>query len=66
VNLLPLRSRRGSFLRPTPNGNNSWRDMGVTVQVCNAVGVMPPFGETMTPAQIEDVARYVYEATRRD
>ncbi len=49
-----------------PNGNDSWRDMGVTVQVCNGVGAMPPFGETMTPAQIEDVARYVYEATRRD
>jgi mono/diheme cytochrome c family protein len=30
------------------------------------VGVMPPFGQTLTPTQIEDVARYVYEATRRD
>jgi len=27
---------------------------------------MLPFGETMTPEQIDDVARYVYEATRRD
>jgi mono/diheme cytochrome c family protein len=29
-------------------------------------GAMLPFGETMTPEQIDDVARYVYEATRRD
>ena len=38
----------------------------VKAAVTNGVGAMPPFGETMTPAQIEDVARYVYEATRRD
>ena len=38
----------------------------VKAAVTNGVGAMPPFGETMNPAQIEDVARYVYEATRRD
>ena len=38
----------------------------VKAAVTNGVGAMPPFSETMTPAQIEDVARYVYEATRRD
>jgi mono/diheme cytochrome c family protein len=38
----------------------------VKAAVTNGVGVMPPFGQTLTPDQIEDVARYVYEATRRD
>jgi mono/diheme cytochrome c family protein len=38
----------------------------VKAAVTNGVGAMPPFGETMTPEQIDDVARYVYEATRRD
>jgi sulfite dehydrogenase len=38
----------------------------VRAAVTNGVGVMPPFGQTLTPAQIDDVARYVYEATRRD
>lgn len=38
----------------------------IKAAVTNGVGVMPPFGQTMTREQIEDVARYVYEATRRD
>ena len=38
----------------------------VKAAVTNGVGVMPPFGQTLTTDQIEDVARYVYEATRRD
>jgi len=38
----------------------------VKAAVTNGVGAMPPFGETLTPEQIDDVARYVYEATRRD
>ena len=38
----------------------------VKAAVTNGVGAMPPFGQTLTPAQIEDVARYVYEATRWD
>ncbi len=37
----------------------------VKAAVTNGVGAMPPFGETMTADQIEDVARYVSEATRR-
>jgi len=38
----------------------------VRAAVTNGVGAMPPFGQTLTPEQIDDVARYVYEATRRD
>jgi len=38
----------------------------VRAAVTNGVGAMPPFGETLTPEQIDDVAGYVYEATRRD
>jgi len=38
----------------------------IKAAVTNGVGAMPPFGETLTPEQIQDVARYVYEATRRD
>ena len=38
----------------------------VKAAVQNGVGAMPSFGETLTPEQIEDVARYVFEATRRD
>jgi DMSO/TMAO reductase YedYZ molybdopterin-dependent catalytic subunit/mono/diheme cytochrome c family protein len=38
----------------------------VKAAVTNGVGAMPPFDKTLTPEQIEDVARYVYEATRRD
>jgi DMSO/TMAO reductase YedYZ molybdopterin-dependent catalytic subunit len=38
----------------------------VRAAVTNGVGAMPPFDKTLTPQQIEDVARYVYEATRRD
>ncbi|HSN85086.1 MAG TPA: molybdopterin-dependent oxidoreductase [Polyangiales bacterium] len=38
----------------------------IEAAVTNGVGAMPPFGETLTDEQISDVARYVYEATRRD
>ena len=38
----------------------------VKAAVTNGVGAMPPFNKTLTSDQIEDVARYVYEATRRD
>ena len=38
----------------------------VEAAVTNGVGAMPPFAETLTPEQISDVARYVFEATRRD
>jgi len=38
----------------------------VQATVTSGVGAMPPFGETLTKDQIEDVARYVFEATRRD
>ena len=38
----------------------------VKAAVTNGVGAMPPFDQTLTPEQIEDVARYVFEATRRD
>jgi DMSO/TMAO reductase YedYZ molybdopterin-dependent catalytic subunit/mono/diheme cytochrome c family protein len=38
----------------------------VEAAVTNGVGAMPPFGETLTPEQLSDVARYVFEATRRD
>ena len=38
----------------------------VKAAVTNGVGAMPPFGQSLTPEQIEDVARYVHEATRRD
>jgi mono/diheme cytochrome c family protein len=38
----------------------------VEAAVTNGVGAMPPFGETLTKEQISDVARYVFEATRRD
>ncbi|MFW2390623.1 MAG: molybdopterin-dependent oxidoreductase [Polyangiales bacterium] len=38
----------------------------VEAAVTNGVGAMPPFGETLTREQIDDVARYVYEATRYD
>jgi len=46
-------------------------DMGRSAQqvkaaVTNGVGAMPPFDKTLTPEQIDDVARYVFEATRRD
>jgi sulfite dehydrogenase len=37
----------------------------VKAAVTNGVGAMPPFGESMTADQIQDVARYVHEATRR-
>ena len=38
----------------------------VQAAVTNGVGAMPPFGQTLSPEQIDDVARYVFEATRRD
>jgi len=38
----------------------------VKAAVTNGVGAMPPFDKTLTAEQIEDVARYVFEATRRD
>lgn len=38
----------------------------VRAAVTNGVGAMPPFDKTLTSDQIEDVARYVFEATRRD
>lgn len=38
----------------------------VKAAVTNGVGAMPPFDKTLAPEQIEDVARYVFEATRRD
>jgi DMSO/TMAO reductase YedYZ molybdopterin-dependent catalytic subunit/cytochrome c553 len=38
----------------------------VKAAVTNGVGAMPPFDKTLTPQQIDDVARYVFEATRRD
>jgi mono/diheme cytochrome c family protein len=38
----------------------------VKAAVTNGVGAMPPFDKTLTREQIEDVAQYVYEATRRD
>ena len=38
----------------------------VKAAVTNGVGAMPPFDKTLTPEQIDDVARYVFEATRRD
>ncbi len=38
----------------------------IEATVTNGIGAMPPFGETLTDDQISDVARYVYEATKRD
>ena len=38
----------------------------VKAAVTNGVGAMPPFEQTLTAEQIDDVARYVFEATRRD
>ena len=38
----------------------------VEAAVTNGVGAMPPFGQSLTPEEIKDVARYVFEATRRD
>jgi len=36
----------------------------IRAAVTNGVGVMPPFGQTLTPEQVEDVARYVFEVTQ--
>jgi mono/diheme cytochrome c family protein len=32
--------------------------------VTNGVGVMPAYGETLSPQEISDLARYVVEASR--
>jgi len=32
--------------------------------VQNGVGIMPSFGGSLSPQQIKDLARYVFEATR--
>ena len=37
----------------------------VMAAVRNGVGAMPPFGQSLKEDQVDDVARYVYEATRR-
>lgn len=36
----------------------------IRAAVENGVGVMPPFGQTLTPEQVNDVARYVFEVTQ--
>ncbi|MGD8863220.1 MAG: molybdopterin-dependent oxidoreductase [Myxococcales bacterium] len=37
----------------------------IEAAVTNGVGAMPPFGKTLTQQQIDDVAQYVFEATRK-
>ena len=36
----------------------------VVTQVTNGGGVMPPFGDTLTEEQIQDVAAYVSSVTQ--
>jgi mono/diheme cytochrome c family protein len=47
-----------------PNLDESQPDVELVVdRVTNGMGAMPPFGETLSEQQIQDVAAYVVEST---
>lgn len=58
--------KAGSYSESLAAAEAAMVEFGKEAAVTNGGDAMPPFDKTPTPQQIDDVARYVFEATRRD